>query len=121
MVELEKQKKYLKNGKKNMEYDIVISDTCLKEIEDICEYIEKTLNEKTASNKLRKKIRESIKRIKQFPKIYAKIEKQDRQKREYRRKVVGNYIILYTIIEENKVILISHVYYGRKDYINDFI
>ena len=56
--------------------------------------------------------------LKESPKIYAKINKRDRLNREYRRMVIDNYVILYTIIEEDKVILISHMYYGGRNYID---
>ena len=81
-----------------MKYKIKITDTCLEEIEDICEYINKKLKAEKASIRLRKKIRESILVLKESPKIYAKINKRDRLNREYRRMVIDNYVISTTII-----------------------
>ena len=37
-----------------MEYEIVISDTCLEEIEENCYYIEKVLKAEQASNRYRR-------------------------------------------------------------------
>lgn len=51
------------------------------------------------------------------PRLYAKIEKKDRMKREFRRIVVDNYIILYTINEDKKTVYISHMYYGKRSYL----
>lgn len=101
-----------------MEYEIEISETCIEEIEEICKYIETDLKAEQASNRLREKIRESIRTVKNSPKMYTTIDKTDRAGREYRRIVVGNYVILYTIIEEDNVILISHIYYGGRNYID---
>ena len=101
-----------------MEYEIVISDTCLEEIEEICDYIEIKLKAKEASNRLRIKIRNSINDLKEFPKKHPKIEKKDKLNRDYRRIVIDNYVILYTIIEDDKCILISHMYYGGRNYID---
>lgn len=39
MEEQEMQKKYLKNGKKNIDYNIQFSENSLEEIDEICEYI----------------------------------------------------------------------------------
>ena len=75
---------FLESGKKSMEYDVEISETCLEEIDDICEYIEKKLKEKNASNRLRAKMRNAIKDLKYSPKVYATIGKRDRTNREYR-------------------------------------
>ena len=98
-----------------MEYEIVISDTCLEEIEKNCDYIKNVLKAEPASNRLRKKIRKIIRELKNSPKIYAKIDKTDRVGRNYRRIVIDNYVIIYTIVEEDKTILISHMYYGGRN------
>lgn len=108
---------YLRIGKRNMEYDIEFSETCLEEIENICYYIDNELKAKNASNKLRKKIREKVQDLKTYPKMYAKIEKNNNKRQEYRRIVIDNYVILYVIKTKN-LILISHMYYSRKNYID---
>ena len=101
-----------------MEYEIVISDTCLEEIEENCDYIEKVLKAEQASNRLREKIRETIRGLKDSPKIYAEIDKTDRAGRKYRRIVIDNYVLIYTIVEEDTTILISHMYYGGRNYLD---
>ena len=101
-----------------MEYEIVISDTCLEEIEANCEYIEKILKAEQASNRLREKIRQTIRGLKNSPTIYAKIEKTDRLGRDYRKIVIDNNVIIYTIVEKDKTILISHMYYGGRNYLD---
>ena len=101
-----------------MEYETAITETCIDEIDESCDYIEKVLKADMASNRLRKKIRYNIKKLKFSPKIYVKINKTDRNKRDYRRIVIDNYVIIYTIVEEDNTILISHMYYGGRDYLN---
>ncbi len=101
-----------------MEYKIVISDTCLEEIEENCDYIEKVLKAEQASNRLREKIRETIRGLKKSPRIYAKIDKSDRTGRDYRKIVIDNYVIIYTIVEEDKTILVSYMYYGGRNYLD---
>ncbi len=101
-----------------MEYEIQISETCLEEIEDICKYIEENLKAQNASYRLREKIRSNILRLKKSPRIYAKVGKRDRLNREYRRIVIDNFVILYTIIEEDRTVLVAHMYYGGRNYID---
>ena len=101
-----------------MEYEIAITETCMEEIDENCAYIEKVLKAEVAANRLRKKIKESIQKLKYSPKIYAKINKTDRMKRNYRRIVIDNYVIIYTIVKEYNTILISHMYYGGRNYLN---
>ncbi len=59
-----------------MEYEIVISDTCLEEMEENCYYIEKVLKAEQAANRLREKIMRTILELKDYPEIYAKIKKK---------------------------------------------
>ena len=115
------QKKFSKNGQKNMEYRIKLSQNFLTELEEIFEYIEKDLKAPLAANRLRYRIMIIIQRLKDSPKIYSKINNTDRFGRVYRRFLVDNYAILYTIIQEDNVILISHIYYGGKNYLNRYI
>lgn len=101
-----------------MEYDIVISDTCLEEIEGNLYYIGKVLKAEKAANRLREKIIKITQILRKFPQSYAKIDKRDRTGREYRRIVIDKYVIIYTIIEENKTVLIAHMYYGGRNYLS---
>ena len=117
MEEPKKPKMYLSFGKRNMEYNIEFSETCLEEIEHICYYIDKELKAKKSSNKLRKKIHEKVQDLKRYPRMYPKIKMRNNTSREYRRIVIDNFVILYVIKKEN-TILISHMYYYRKNYLN---
>lgn len=101
-----------------MEYQIRISETCLEQIRDTLNYIDTKLKELNASNRLRSKIKEVFNQIKFFPELYPQILKKDKTKRYYRKIVIDNYVVLYTIIEEEKIIFISDFYYMRKNYFN---
>ena len=50
MEESKMRMRFLENGKKNMTYKVVISETYLEEIEEICQYINNKLKAKNASN-----------------------------------------------------------------------
>lgn len=64
------------------------------------------------------KVEEEVQKLKYAPKIHAEIEKVDELKRTYRKIVIKNYVILYTIDEENNVIFVSNMYYGGRNYLN---
>ena len=97
------QEKFLKNGKKNMEYKVKLTNQFLDEFEEICNYISNQLNNVNASNRLRAKVIYNVLLLEKFPKICSEIEKTDKTKRQYRRMVVNNYVILYTIDEIEKI------------------
>lgn len=101
------QKKYLQNGRENMGYSIKFTEEFLEEIDEICEYISLNLKASRAANILRKKVINNVLLIEKLPKIFSKIDKFDKAKRQYRKFIVNNYIILYTIDEDKKIIYIS--------------
>lgn len=59
--------------------------------------------------------------LEEYPKMFAKIEKKSKLKRQYRRIVVNHYIILYTIDEDEKTVYIAHIYYSRTNYIKNML
>lgn len=113
--------KFLRSGKNNMEYNIKLTEEFLGEIDEICEYISKKLKAPDASNRLREKVIYNILLLENSPKMFTEIEKMDRIERKYRRMVVNNYVILYTIDENEKTIYISHMYYEGRNYIDDLL
>ncbi|MCI8833009.1 MAG: type II toxin-antitoxin system RelE/ParE family toxin [Clostridia bacterium] len=105
------------NSKKEI-YEIEFTEDCRDEIRDIYEYISKKLFAEEAAKRLMRKIKKYVTDLAESPELYMKIEKKDKRKRDFRRMVIDNYVILYTIDESNKTIYISHMYYGRKNYLN---
>ena len=102
-------------------YRVIITPTAYKEIAKIYDYITDDLYAENAAKRLMNKVEQEIQKLKDSPKIYAKIEKIDELKRVYRRIVVNNYVILYTIDEDNEVVFVSHMYYGGKNYLEGLI
>ena len=98
-------------------YEIEITKDARVEIEAIYEYISESLENKEATKRLMKKIRDRVMNLVENPKMYMKIEKKNKIKKEFRRMVIDNYIILYSIDEEAKKIYISHMYYGKRNYL----
>ena len=97
-------------------YEIEFTEDCRDEIRDIYKYISETLVEKNAARSLMKKMRDKVMELAESPKIYAKIPKKGIRKEEFRRMVVDNFVILYTIDETKKTVYISHMYYSKCNY-----
>ena len=98
-------------------YRIIFTDEFNEEIQQIYDYISKKLIEREIADKLISNVYERIEDLKIFPRLYMKIGKTDRLHNEYHRVVVKNYIILYTVDELNQRIIISHIYYKRRNYL----
>ena len=101
-----------------MEYKVKLTDQFLDEFEEICDYISNKLKNIDASNRLREKVIYNIFLLENSPRMCIEIENVDRAERQYRRLVINNYVILYTIDEEQKIIYIAHIYYGGRNYLD---
>lgn len=83
----------------------------------IYNYIAVNLYARTAAVRLMVLIENVIMGLKVFPYIYQKTHIYS-EEGIYRRIVIHNYIILYTINEQNKEVNIIHVVYKRKNYLD---
>lgn len=98
-------------------YEIEFTEDCREEIDEIYEYISEKLVAENSAKKLMRKMRDAVMDLSESPNLYMKIEKKDKLKREYRRIVIDNFVVLYTVDESNKKVYIAHMYYGRRDYL----
>ena len=101
------------------EYKVIITPTAYREIDRIYDYITNDLYAKKAGEKLMEMVEGEVQKLKYAPKTHKEIEKIDELKRRYRRIIIKNYVILYTINDENNVVFISHMYYKGRNYMNN--
>ncbi len=97
-------------------YEIEFTEDAIDEIKEIYKYISENLANVEAAKRLMKKIKDTVMNLNENPKMYMKLE-VEKTSREFRRMVIDNYVILYTIDDEKKIIYISHTYYGRRNYL----
>ena len=75
-------------------YEIVFTEDSRNEIKEIYDYISNNFVNEEAAKRLMRKIREKVMMLFQTPKLYKKFEKTKKIKREFRRMIIDNYIIL---------------------------
>lgn len=102
----------------NDEYEVYFTEECIREIRKIYAYIKENLYAEKSADRIMNKVEEFTSNLVYAPRIYAEIDKYKGTKKIYRRIVIYNYVLLYTIDEEKKKVYISHMYYGGSDYIN---
>lgn len=98
-------------SKKNTEYKIVYEKDARKELENIYLYIKNRLDEEKIAKQTVLNIMNKIKTLEYFPFAYRVIH----QRNQYRKFVVKNYIIIYNVNLESKIIEILHIY-NEKQY-----
>ena len=98
----------------NNEYEVIFTKQAHKEIKEIYRYISKAVFAENSAWQLMRALNSKISNIRIFPKMYRKIEIQNK---EYRRLVVRSYIIIYRVNEEKKKIYIVHIFYSKSNYL----
>ena len=102
----------------NDTFKIVFTNDCINEMDRIYNYIGNNLYSTKSEKKIMQKVEESIENLKYMPKSYGVIKRYPEIKLEYRRILINNYIIIYTVNERENTVYIVHMYYGRSDYLN---
>ena len=96
-------------------YNLEILPIAKKDIDDIIYYISNTLKNRSAAEKLANKFSQVMDDILEFPYgclIYNSLKKL---KYDYRCIRIKNFLMIYTINEEEKIITISRVLYEKMD------
>lgn len=101
------------------QYKIVFTSDCIREMDYIYNYITINLYAQKSAKELMNNVEQAIENLKTMPKIYMTIKRCPELELEYRRIIIGNYVIVYTVSEKERIIYVVHMYYGRSDYLND--
>ncbi len=97
-------------------YKIQFSKDAKMDLIDIYSYIKYDLKEPAIAKRLIQKIRGEINKLKDNPTIYVTIKDEIIKKREIRKIKVNNYIVFYRVEENNKIVEIVRIMYGRRNW-----
>jgi len=97
-----------------MAYRIVYKAYAERDMWEIAEYLSE--HSIPAMQKFMREVRERIERLKDMPLMCPKIEPA----LDYRKMVVGKYVVVYIVNERAKQILILRVVHGKRNYHNEF-
>ena len=97
-------------------YKIVFSPTSKRKIKNIYEYIAEELHEKEIAKKIMKKILEKINELDFMPNIHPIINPKYKNEKKYRKLIVENYIIIYSV--RNRKVYIDNIFHQKNNYLN---
>ena len=101
------------------EYNVILSKVAVREIDNAVNYIANNLQEQGISKKLYNNITKAIKNLKDSPHRHAPIEFNNiHNASQYRKCIVGRYIIFYSIHEEKDSIYVERVIHGTRDWMS---
>ena len=109
-------KKDLKDKVKWFMYKLSYLHIAKKDIENIILYISNTLKSPTAALHLLDSFESALEILKDFPYSHEIYKLSNRLNKEYRYITVKNYVIFYTVLENEKIVEIQRVLYGKMDF-----
>ncbi|MDR1069237.1 MAG: type II toxin-antitoxin system RelE/ParE family toxin [Gracilibacteraceae bacterium] len=97
-------------------YDLEYLPIAKQDMTDIARYISHDLGNPAAAEKLAGDMIKAAGKLKDFPYSNAVYNPIRPLKQEYRRLLVQNYILFYSVDEAQKLITVARVIYARRDY-----
>jgi plasmid stabilization system protein ParE len=98
------------------DYKVKLAKVVKKEIRDIFDYIKKDLQEPETAKGIMREIDNTIIGFKSMPGRWSLNPDEVLARRGYHRALAKNYVILFLIDEQNKIVSVAHVFHGTQNY-----
>jgi plasmid stabilization system protein ParE len=99
-------------------YSVIITDMAEEDILNTVRYIADVLKTATAANNLLDEIEKHEEILKNTPKIYPIVPDEYLAQKGLRLTIIKNYLMFYTINEDEKIVTVIRFLYGRRDWKN---
>jgi plasmid stabilization system protein ParE len=98
-----------------MKYNVEITEQAGLDMKMIYEYIAVTLMEPAIAVKQYSRIETAVYSLETMPERFRQYEKEPWRSRNLRVMPVDNYIVFYTVDNENRVATVTRIMYGRRN------
>lgn len=99
-----------------MSYELKISELAHNDIDETVAYIVEILHNKTAAIRFLDELEGVYENLSKNPFMYEQSRIPHLKKAGYRRTVAMNYVLMYLVSEEDKIVNIARLFYGKRDY-----
>lgn len=99
-----------------MAYKIIKTDAFQRDLDAAIGYLVLSLENKPAAATLLGEIEKTYDGLEQMPLMYEACQDPHLKERGYRKAVIRNYIMVYTVDENTKTVSIMRFFHGRQDY-----
>ena len=103
----------------DIKYKIILTDRAKYDLDDIYNYISKSLMAERAAENLMTRIQDSIMNLADMPEAFSIIEQYKQRDYQYRKLIVNNYLVIYRIDKEQEMVYIVRVIYGGRNYLTE--
>ena len=97
------------------EYQYQLTERALQDIRETVGYLRNELDNEKAAGKWMDAIEKSIAQLCMFPESGSVIFEEYLPGRYVRKKIVGNYVLYYQILQKQRIVRVLRIVYGRRD------
>ena len=97
-------------------YRLIITELAHQDLDNIVSYIVVRLANPAAASSFLDEINKCYEYLRSKPIMYSKCYDSRLEKEGYRKAVINNYIMVYKVDEEAKMVSILRFFYGAQDY-----
>lgn len=99
-----------------MDYEVRITESAFRDLDLILDYMVFKLRNRQAAAHFHETFFKKISALSTQPKMHEIARDQYLKHRGYRKIVIGNNIVLYTVDDASREVFISRVFYGGQKY-----
>ena len=99
-----------------MAYDLFVTEAAHGDLEEALGYIAGDLANPSAAGNLLKQVEDVYGQLKDFPLLYENCRDLRLRNLGYRKVVIGNFVLVYHPVEDEKRVYILRFFYGGRDY-----
>jgi len=97
-------------------YKLVVSELAHEDLCNTIAYIKDTLHAPEAATRFADQVQQCYERLKGNPMIYALCTDERLEKEGYRKVLIKNYVLVFKVDNENKIVYIYRLFIGQKTF-----
>ena len=101
-----------------MAYKILTTDEFDVDLDEILRYIAVKLSNPGAASSLADELEKYYGLLEAHPYLFEESRDPLLRQRGYRKFIVGNYIALYLVDDQQQTVTVARLFYGKRDYLN---
>ena len=98
-----------------MTYEVSVTDTALKDLEDIHAYIAFELGSPAIASEQVRRIKEKVLSLSGLPRRYPRFRRELWQGSDLRRMVVDRFVVFYEVDDAAQTVFVNSILYGPSD------
>ena len=99
-----------------MAYNVIITQQADRDLDQILAYLTQQLFSAQAAAALVARYTDVLEKLEQFPNLFEAVRNVGQGGKEYRKFLMGNYVGVYRVQEDEKRVIILRIFHGSQNY-----